>query len=158
MDTHKGEPQHHANRQHNGKIGPHIFSEHPAYGMKGLFAVRFGTSIIVEVEFFCQFLLLGGHIVLISGSAAGKRFLNPHALELLLELRELIDAISARVFRTMRLAFRADLTSAPKVSKSGQSLVFAIWHYPSTTTSCLLISTSDFIAVSESCAFLLKTH
>ena len=42
-----------------------------------------------------------------------------------------IDAVSSLVFIRF-FAFRASFTSAPKVSKPGQSFTFAIKHHPHT--------------------------
>ena len=43
-----------------------------------------------------------------------------------------IFTFSAKSFRARFFAFRASFTSAPKVSKPGQSFTFAIQHHPHT--------------------------
>ena len=49
-----------------------------------------------------------------------------------LESEDAMFTFSAKSFRARFFAFRASFTSAPKVSKPGQSFTFAIQHHPHT--------------------------
>ena len=80
----------------------------------------------------------GSPHTLISCMITGKLGIVP-SFSIFASYRESMLTISANVLRDRCFALRAAFTSAPKVSKPGQSLIFAILHHPLTLYSSYFV-------------------
>ena len=88
---------------------------------------------LILVDSGGYFFVLLSHIGLFQrhGMMTGRLGIVP-SFSMLARYLVSIFTFSAKSFRARFFAFRASFTSAPKVSKPGQSLTFAIQHHPHT--------------------------
>ena len=92
---------------------------------------RWRSSLSSRMTSGLKYLSIGRPQIFTSCMMTGRLGIVP-SFSMLARYLVSIFTFSAKSFRARFFAFRASFTSAPKVSKPGQSLTFAIQHHPHT--------------------------
>ena len=92
---------------------------------------RWRSSLSSRMTSGLKYLSIGRPQIFTSCMMTGRLGIVP-SFSMLARYLVSIFTFSAKSFRARFFAFRASFTSAPKVSKSGQSFTFAIQHHPHT--------------------------
>ena len=110
---------------------PQYAAEHPEEQSFNFCPTRWRSSLSSRMTSGLKYRSIGRPQIFTSCIMTGRLGIVP-SFSMLARYRLSIFTISAKSFRARFFAFRAAFTSAPKVSKPGQSLMFAILHHPHT--------------------------